>query len=199
MNDDPGSPDVHLYYLQRARDALLAKLDGLSERELRLPRTPTGTSLAGMVLHCANVEIGYFGPTFGRAWPDPAHPCVIGDDRYDADPQADWVLPREVSADELLEFYRQVWVFADGAFAELAMDAVGRVPWWPAERATTTLHRVAVHVHSDLARHAGHADILREQIDGAVGLTPDISNLPSGFDWPAYVARVRAIAETFPA
>ena len=73
-------PKVDLQrYLRTAREALLWKLDGVAERDLRLPRTPTGTNLLGIVRHVANVEIGYFGPTFGRAWPDPEHPLVVDD------------------------------------------------------------------------------------------------------------------------
>ena len=88
------------HYLQGARDALVWKLEGLGERDLRLPRTPTGTNLLGLLRHCANVEIGYFGPTFGREWPAPDAPLVVDDDDYDADPQADWWVPAEVSAAE---------------------------------------------------------------------------------------------------
>ncbi len=69
MTDEPKA--TLKQYLQQARDALLRKLDGLAERDLRMPRTPTGTNLAGLVKHCANVEVGYFGSTVGRVWPDP--------------------------------------------------------------------------------------------------------------------------------
>jgi hypothetical protein len=195
----PDTPaEVLRTYLGRAREALLWKLDGLGERQLRLPRTPTGTSLLGIVLHCANVEIGYFGPTFGRVWPEPDHPALIPDDAYDSDPQADWTVPADLPAAELVAFYQRVGAFADAAFDELPLDTVGRVPWWPEERAAATLHRIAVHVVTDLDRHAGHADILREQYDGATGLLPAVSNVPGDFDWTAYVARLTAIAERFP-
>ena len=138
-------------------------------RDLRLPRTPTGTTLLGIVLHCANVEIGYFGPTFGRAWPEPDHPCLIPDDAYDLDPQADWWVPADIPAAEVIGFYRSAAGFCDVVFDELPLDAVGRVPWWPEERAEVRLHAIAVHVLTDIARHAGHADVLREQLDGAAG------------------------------
>lgn len=74
MHSDPVSTlkDTLHDQLQRQRDSLLLKIDGLSERELRLPRTPTGTNLLGIVKHAANVEYGYFGPTFGRTLSDPA-------------------------------------------------------------------------------------------------------------------------------
>lgn len=194
----PGPADVLRKYLASARTALLWKVDGVGERELRRPRTATGTSLLGIVLHCANVEIGYFGPTFGRAWPEPLHPALVPDDAYDTDPQADWAVPADLPAAELLAFYGRVGEFADAAFDELPLDAPGRVPWWPEVRAETTLQEIAVHVMSDLYRHAGHADILREGLDGAVGMRPGMTNVPDGFDWPSYVARLSAIAERFP-
>jgi hypothetical protein len=195
MAEDP--KDTLRRYLQAARDALLAKLDGVGERDARMPRTPTGTSLAGLVLHCANVEIVYFGPTFGRAWPEPEHPCLVTDGQYDADPQADWVLPAEVPVAELTAFYRRVWAFADDTIAATPLDGAGSVAHWGGRE--VTLHRIMVHTMSDLDRHAGHADILREQLDGAVGLHGDGNNMPDGIDWPAYVSRVRAIADRFPA
>lgn len=182
-------------YLQASRDSLLAKLDGVGERDARLPRTPTGTSLAGIVLHCANVELVYFGPTFGRVWPEPDHPCHITEERYDADPQADWVLPAEVPLSELLAFYRRVWEFADATIEATPLGGAGSVAHWGGE--PVTLHQILVHTLTDLDRHAGHADILREQLDGAVGWHGDGDNVPE-VDWPAYVDRVRAIAERFP-
>ncbi|GAA3676513.1 DinB family protein [Nocardioides ginsengisoli] len=194
--DDPA--EVLRTYLGRAREALLWKLDGLGERQLRMPRIPTGTSLLGIVLHCANVEIGYFGPTFGRVWPEPDHPALIPEEAYETDPQADWTVPADLPAAELVAFYQRVGAFADAAFDELPLDTVGRVPWWPEERAAATLHRIAVHVVTDLDRHAGQADILREQYDGAAGLLPAVSNVPGDLDWTAYVARLTAIAERFP-
>ena len=56
------------------------------------------------------------------------------------------------------------------------------------------MHEVLVHKIADLQRHAGHADILREQIDGSTGLLRAASNLPGGVDWPSYVDKLTAIA-----
>ena len=186
------------HYLQEARDALLWKIEGVGERDLRLPRTPTGTNLLGIVRHVANVEIGYFGPTFGREWPVPEHPLLVDDEDYDADPQADWWVPAEVPATEVVDFYRQVWAFSDATIADLPLDAAGEVPWWPEERREVSLQRIVVHVLSDTTRHAGHADILREGIDGAAGLKVAATNMPE-VDWPAYVDRLTREAHRFPA
>jgi hypothetical protein len=161
------------HYLQSNRDALLWKLDGLSERDLRLPRTPTGTNLIGIVKHMANVEIGYFADTFGREWPTPDE--RISDEDFQADPQADWYATETETCDGIIDLYRRVWTFAN----------------------PVTLERIMVHVIVDLARHVGHADILREQIDGAAGLRADVSSLPEQADWPAYVAKLTALAERF--
>jgi Protein of unknown function (DUF664) len=183
------------HYLQEARDAVLWKLEGLSERDVRLPRTPTGTNLLGIVKHALNVEVGYFGDTFGRPWPTPEE--MVPDSAYETDPQADWYAGDAETAAGLVDLYRRVWAFADETIASLPLDAPGRVPWWPSERQEVTLQRVIVHVTSDLARHAGHADILREQIDAAVGLTAGRPNIPE-LDWPAYVAKLTDLAERFP-
>lgn len=183
-------------YLRQAREAVLWKTDGLSERELRLPRTPTGTSLIGIVKHCLNVEAGYFGTTFGRT--PPMSTELIPLDAYDQDPQVDWYATEEESAAELIELYRRVGEYVDATLDELPLDTVGRVPWWPPERAEIPLRQLIVYVLEDIARHAGHADILREQIDGAAGLSATYTNLPGEADWPAYVRKLSAIAERFP-
>ena len=198
MAEDLRDPKTALHhYLQEARDALHWKLDGVSERDLRLPRTPTGTNLLGIVRHVANVEIGYFGPTFGREWPAPDHPLVVTDEDYDADPQADWWVPADISAAEVAAFYREVAAFSDETIDDLPLDAVGAVPWWPEERREVSLARIVVHVISDTTRHAGHADILREGIDGAAGLAVRSTNLPD-VDWAAYTARLIEVADQFP-
>ena len=102
---------------------------------------------------------------------DPDHPLFGSDPDYDADPQADWWVPASVPATEVVDFYRSVWAFSDATVADLPLDAAGAAPWWSAAHRDVTLHRVLVHVLADLTRHAGHADILREDIDGAAGLT----------------------------
>jgi len=181
-------------YLNRCRDALLWKLEGLSEADARLPRTPTGTNLAGIVKHCSNVEIGYFGLCFGREWPEPDDPCYVAEERYADEPQADWYLGEHETVADLVDFHHRARTFCDQTIDELPLDAPGVVPWW--SDGEVTLHQIMVHVHDDLARHAGQADILREQIDGSAGLVASTTNLPDGIDWPAYVARLTGLAES---
>lgn len=179
-------------YLQAARDAVLWKLDGLSEYDIRRPMTPTGTNLLGLVKHLAGVEVGYFGDTFGR----PFGEALPWDG---SDPQADLWATADETRESVTGLYRRACAHADETIAALDLDASGRVPWWPAERGEVTLHRVLVHVTAETNRHAGHADITRELIDGAAGLRSDNSNLP-GLDpagWRAYRERLEQVARAF--
>ncbi|MER7482405.1 DinB family protein [Streptomyces sp. NPDC126510] len=167
-----------LRYLQDAREALFWKLDGLSEYDVRRPLTPTGTNLLGLVKHTAGVELGYFGDTFGRPFfaEDPPPWWYT----RDAAPNADMWATADESREDITGLYRRAWEHADGTIAALPLEATGRVPWWPEERREATLHHILVRVIADTSRHAGHADIVRELIDGAVGLTQGKDSMPPG-------------------
>lgn len=168
--------DVLRRYLRAGRAALLWKLEGLSEYDVRRPLTPTGTNLLGLVKHVAGVEFGYFGDSFGRAY-DEQLPWV----EDDAEPDADlWVTPDE-TREQIISLYERAAAFTDATVEALDLEAIGRVPWWPEGHDEVTLHRVLVHMISETARHAGQADIMRESIDGAVGLRPGNDNM-SGRD-----------------
>jgi uncharacterized damage-inducible protein DinB len=178
-------------YLQVARDALLWKLDGLSEYDIRRPLTPTGTNLLGLVKHVASVEAGYFGETFGFPFDDP-FPWL--DD--DAEMNADMWATADESREQIVELYRRVWAHSDNTIATLPLHAAGRVAWWPAERAEATLHQILVHMIAETHRHAGHADIVRELIDGRVGLRQDNDNMPPVDEawWESYRRRLEDAA-----
>ena len=178
--------DLH-HYLQAARDALLWKLDGLSEYGIRRPMTPTGTNLLGLVKHLTGVEIGYFGETFGRSVQVP--PWVTDDAEDNVDM---WATPDE-SREYIVGQYRTAWAHADDTIRTLPLDAAGRIPHWPDDRRDVTLHRILVHVIAETHRHAGHADIVRELVDGTVGLRPDNTNLPAADRtwWQSYRTRPR--------
>jgi len=179
-------------YLQVARDALLWKLDGLSEYDVRRPLTPTGTNLLGLVKHMAGVEIGYFGDTFGRKFPEP----LPWYDNMDDDPSADFWATEDESREDVVGLYRRVWAFADDTIESTPLDATGEVPWWPPGRRVATLHYVLVHVIAELNRHAGHADIVRELLDGATGVRADATNLPdlSADTWAEYREKLERVA-----
>ena len=190
-----GPKEALQHYLRATRDDLIWKLDGLTEREARLPRTPTGNNLLGVIKHCLNVEAGYFGPTFGRAFPSPEE--LFANEVYDEDPQADWYAREDETKDGLIELYRRVASFADETIDQLPLDAPGRVPWWSEGRNDVTLQQIIVHVLYDLSRHAGQVDIMRELHDGAIGWQQQNTNIPAEYDWPAYVERLTAIADRF--
>ena len=87
------------------------------------------------------------------------------------------------TADETREdiegLYHRVWAHADATIESLALDAVGHVPWW-GDRGDVTLHLILIHMIAETNRHAGHADIVRELIDGAAGLRAGVDNMPPG-------------------
>jgi uncharacterized damage-inducible protein DinB len=166
--------DLHRY-LQVAREVLVWKLDGLSEYDVRRPLTPTGTNLLGLIKHVASVELGYFGDTFGRPsgerlpWFEPG-----------AEPNADMWATADEPRDQIVGLYHRAWAHSDATIGALALDAAGRVPWWPEDRREVTLHQILVHMLAETHRHAGHADIVRELIDGAAGLRDGNDNMAPG-------------------
>jgi hypothetical protein len=175
-------------YLRGARETLVWKLDGLGEYDIRRPLTPTGTNLLGLVKHNAGMEVLYFGEVFGRT-PDVSLPWLSGD----AEPNADmWARPEE-TRERIVELYRSTWEFADATIDELPLDALGRVWWW--EDGSVTLHRVLVHVTAETQRHAGHADIIRESIDGSAGFLSGYDSLRSDpASWKAFHDRIEEAA-----
>jgi uncharacterized damage-inducible protein DinB len=177
-------------YLQSARDAIVWKVEGLSEYDARRPLTRTGTNLLGLVKHLASVELGYFGDTFGR--PSGIELPWHADD---ADPNDDLYLTADETREWVLDLYRTAWAHAAVTFEENDLDTEGRVPWWPEDRGSVTLHQILVHMVAETQRHAGHADIVRETIDGTAGRYAGDPNMDDGYDWPAYVARVEAAAQ----
>jgi len=177
--------------LQAGRDALLWKLRGLSEYDVRRPMVPTGTNLLGLVKHLAGVELGYFGDTFGRPFDGP-----LPWSGNDSEPNVDmWATPDE-SREQIVDLYRRSWAHSDATIDALSLDAIGHVPGWPDDRREVTLHQILVHVIAETGRHAGHADVVRELIDGVVGLREGHDNLPPGDRewWEAYRSRLESAA-----
>jgi len=189
MTNDP-KHDLHRY-LRTARDVLTWKLDGLGEYDVRRPMTPTATNLLGLVKHAGVGAAAYFGEVFDRPFPEPV-PWFTDSD----DPAGDMYATAEETREEVVDRYRRAWVHADATIEALPLDATGTVPWWPEERRHPTLHTVMLHMVAELNRHAGHADILRELIDGAAGLRAEVSNLPDEDAqwWAAYRQRVEDAA-----
>lgn len=149
---------ILLRSLTRHREAVLWKLDGLSDADLRRPLVPSGTSLIGLVKHLAAVEYGWFCETFGRE----VEPFTFD---VDADPDSDMHAAPGETAEDIVAFYRRAVAAADASIAATDLDATGRS--WHGDE--VSMRWVIVHMIEEVARHAGHMDIIRELIDGATG------------------------------
>lgn len=149
--------------LDRNRDVVLWKLDDLDDlddEQLRRPMTPSGTSLLGLVKHLAAVEYAWFCQTFGRQ----TEPLPFDEDDEDADLRVE---PHEATAD-IVSFYCRARAAADRVIDESDVSELGRA--WFGD--TVSMRWVLIHMIEETARHAGHMDILRELIDGAIGDHP---------------------------
>ena len=177
-------------YLRQRRGELLAKLDGLSDYDARRPLTPTGTNLAGLVKHVASVQLGYFGVVFDR--PSAPLPWEAPGSLEDDDM---WLQEGESVAD-VVAFHHRSAEHADATIESLELESPGLVPWWPDDRRRVTLGRILVHNVAEVARHAGHADILRESLDGAIGNGSSDPNIPGRTtdEWATFSARIEAAA-----
>ncbi len=174
-------------YLQVGRDVLMWKLDGLSDVDIRRPLTPTGTNLLGLVKHVASIEIEYFTTVFGRPCPAALPWFAPG-----AEPNADmWAAPNE-SRQSIVDLYRLSWATSDATIAECSLDHPGEVPWWSEPARLTDLRTVIVHMIAETHRHAGHADIIRELNDGAIGWNSTSPNLPDldATGWASHRERI---------
>lgn len=181
---------AHLHdHLRWVREALVWKLDGLSEYDIRRPLTSTGTNLLGLVKHVAVWDSRYLGEVFERPFPE-AIPRWDDESTQGTD---HWATEHE-SRDDIVDLYERVWVHTDATIDALDLDSPGYVPWWDEE---VSLFNVMVHCLSDTTRHAGHADILREGLDGSVGVESG-STPRQGRDnafWDRRVAIIESVAQ----
>lgn len=188
MIDDAVKQRLH-DNLRNAREAVLWKLDGLGEYDIRRPLTWTGTNLLGLVKHLSFWEARYFGEVFGRPFPEP---LPRWQDNEPGGPEM-WA-PEEESREEITGRYRRAWAHTDATIAALPLDAPGRVEWWG--RPEVRLSDIMIHMHGETARHAGHADILREQLDHATGRVAAIVEKPQDDAfWEAHRAKVERAAK----
>ena len=188
-------PDVkeHLHgKLKASRAGLMSRLDDLSEYDLRRPMTPTGTNLLGLVKHLAGLEYGYLGESFGYPAPETMSWIEDGSIWQAADM---WAKPSE-SSEYITGLYRRACAHADGVIAALSLDSPGTVPHWPESRRQVTLGFMLIRMVAETAQHAGHADIIRELIDGKGGPDQDSADAAT---WRDYLAQVQAAADTFAA
>ena len=178
--------------LQARRATLLSKLDNLSEYDRRRPMTPTGTNLLGLVKHLAGLEYLYLGESFGHPAPERLSWIEDGSVWQGADM---WARPEE-SSEYITGLYRRACAHADGVIAALGLEAPGSVAHWPEDQRDTTLGVLLIRMVAETAQHAGHADIVRELIDGQGGPDQDSIGEPA---WRDYLTQVQAAASTFAA
>lgn len=181
--------DLHRY-LQESRDRVLASLDGLTEYDIRRPMTPTASNLLGLVKHLAGIELGYLGDSVGR--PSPVQlPWVDDESIWDS---ADMWATVEETRDDMIVLYRTAWRHSDQSIDQLELDSPAHVSWWPETRRDTTFGSLLVRVVAETAQHAGHADILREMIDGRAG--GDHDEVGDAAWWTRHVERVQQVADS---
>ncbi|MDX6295447.1 MAG: hypothetical protein QOH50_4522 [Kribbellaceae bacterium] len=121
MIDDFAKAYLH-DYLKHIREAMLAKVDGLSEYDARRPLTTTGTNLLGLIKHLATWEARYFGEVFDRPFPEPLPRWDVEAERL-----ADMWATEHESRRNIVDRYRRVWDHSDATIKALAIDAPGHV------------------------------------------------------------------------
>jgi hypothetical protein len=138
------------------------------------------------------MEAEYFGVTFDRPFPE-AFPWFA----EGAEVNADMWATADETREQIVDLYRRACAHADETINTRSVDAVGHVPWWPEERREVSLNRILVHMIAETERHAGQLDIVRELLDGEVGVRPDNGNVPDGDArwWADYRDRVEAAAQ----
>ncbi len=151
---DTGELDTALAFLDFVRSCVLKKAAGLSEEQLRRPVVPSGTSILGLIQHLTVGERFWFGHTVAG----------IGEG---ADFDFDMVVPAERSAADVLADFR-VAIQQSNALIRRIGDPEARVAV-PVDGEYLSLRWVIAHATGEATRHAGHADILRELIDGTTG------------------------------
>jgi len=156
--DDVGDERATLTsYLDYQRAVMVRKVAELDDDALRRPMTPSGLTLLGMLKHLAFVERYWFQEVFaGRAVDYPW---------TDEDPDADWRAEPGETVEEIAALYRGECAIAREITAAASFDDVVTFR----EDRRITLRAIVVHMIEETARHLGHADIMREAIDGGTG------------------------------
>lgn len=148
-------------YLDTYRDIIVHKAAGVDREAAVRPMVPSGTSLLGIVKHMAYVERWWFQAVVGQR--DVAFPWS------DSDPDADWRIEDGESVESIVELYQH-----ECTESRAIVDGLGSLEdVFPTGDAPISARSLLVHMLEETARHAGHADILRELIDGSTGWGPE--------------------------
>jgi hypothetical protein len=157
MGDEKALLKKHLRAIQQS---LLWKVEGLSDEDLRRPMTKTGTNLIGIVKHLTGVTYAYLCSSFGR----PTEPIPWEHDEELFHGLDFWATPDD-SCEEIIAMYRRASDASMRTIDELDLDTEGRHHAGVA----VSLRWMILVVLADTLRHTGHADVVREMIDGRVG------------------------------
>ena len=149
-------------FLDFHRQVLVSKVDGISENEARHRRVPSKTTLAGLIKHMIGVERGWFQEVLAGRKPEDIGPNVGGGDES-------WDLAESETVSSLVKEYEQTCEQSRQTAARFALDDAVPEP----DMGQVSLRWIYVHMIEETARHVGHADILREQTDGAAGIDGD--------------------------
>jgi uncharacterized damage-inducible protein DinB len=162
--------DTLIGSLERQRRTFLWKCSGLDAAGLRATTAASSMTLGGLVKHLTLVEADYF--TWKLLGRDPGAPWNAID--WDADPNWEWRTGAEDAPDELYRAYTETVARSRANLAEALADGDPGRPiefTWPDGR-TPSIRRLLVDMIEEYARHTGHADVLREAVDGRVGEDP---------------------------
>jgi uncharacterized damage-inducible protein DinB len=151
---DTGELDVAHAFLRFQRHCVLKKAEGLTGEQLRRPMVASGTSILGLVQHLAEAERGWFDHHLGGA-------------DWDEEAERGMTVPADRSVDEVIEEYRAAIEASDRAIT--AAGDPGVLSVIPIDGTRKSLRWILAHMTTETARHAGHADIIREQLDGVIG------------------------------
>jgi uncharacterized damage-inducible protein DinB len=148
--------DVLLRFLNRSRNAVVRASEGLTDEQLRAPGVPSGTNLLGLIWHLTGVEEHWLQRLF------------LGEDPGSVEEEMD--APAGMTRDDVVAAYRAAWARTDAIIdATPDLSTMSKVVN-PGQDENDSLRRIVAHMVEETSRHAGHADILREQIDGATDL-----------------------------
>ena len=170
--------DGLLSYLAQQRDVIRIAAYGLSDEQARATPSAGPLSVGGLIKHVATTERGWIDITLQRERPTR--------DAAENDYEANFRLGANETLDDILGLYDEVARETEAAIAGIAdldqaVPVPRGVPWFPDDVDAWSVRWVLLHVITETARHAGHADIVREMVDGATAFPL----MAAAEGWPA--------------